>query len=309
MATFGHVTLSGTSVITVENKIVGGFFSMGAVGGTADSITAKFYISDAAKLMRCALYDSDSNLVANGVTEEISVPVGTAIERTFNFEGTKPILIADASYFLCVWSESAAGFGYLRFVPSGAIGVEYDNETYNNFPDTLSLVVHDSTAIPAIYCTYTEVGGVEHTHSASDTLAISDSLAVAANYKVALADTLGIGDSLATPVMQFNVPLSDTLSMSDALTSAVMEFKVALADTLSMSDLLSVAATYNVELADTLAISDSLSPAAQYVVALADTLEISDSLAAEIVVIEIRRRVGLVRKVGLPTAQNVGLGM
>ena len=53
------------------------------------------------------------------------------------------------------------------------------------------------------------VGGVEHTHSASDTMTISDSISVAATYNVALADTLGISDSVTAvipPIVVKKIP-------------------------------------------------------------------------------------------------------
>jgi len=131
-----------------------------------------------------------------------------------------------------------------------------------------------------IFDAYGDVaGGVEHTHSASDTMAISDSLSPALTMNVALQDTHAIGDSLATPVMTFNVALDDTLAISDSLAVAAT-YNVALADTLNMSDSLLGAATYAVALADTLGISDSLAVAATYSVALADTMTMSDALLA-----------------------------
>ena len=78
--------------------------------------------------------------------------------------------------------------------------------------------------------------GVEHTHTPSDTLAMSDNLSAMKIIHHSGGDTLVIGDSLGTPEMTFNVELADTMSMSDSITVA-MTFNVALADTLGISDL------------------------------------------------------------------------
>jgi len=164
----------------------------------------------------------------------------------------------------------------------GAIGTDYPETTFDS--EDLDL----------------QEAGVEHTHNASDTMAISDSLAAAMTFNVALQDTHAIGDSLATPVMEFGHAADDTLAMSDALTSAAMQFNVALddtlvisdsldalkilhhsaSDTLTISDALEAAMTFNIALDDNLSLSDALTSAVMtFRVALADTLGISDSLA------------------------------
>lgn len=145
----------------------------------------------------------------------------------------------------------------------------------------------DSDGMYTFYAVWDVSAGTEHEVSASDTLTISDSLS-------------------AEKILHYSA--SDTLTISDSLGTAA-EYKVALADTLTMTDLLSVAATYNVALADTLNISDSLSPAAEYVIGLADTLDMSDALVVGLILAEIRRRGMIPRKLGLPRAQNVGVGM
>jgi len=154
--------------------------------------------------------------------------------------------------------------------------------------------------------------GAELTHSASDTLSMSDSLSPAMQFNVPLSDTLSIGDSLATPVMQFNVPLSDQLNMSDALTSAIMQFNVPLSDTLSIGDSLATPVMqFNVSLSDQLNMSDALtSVVMQFNVPLSDILAISDSLAAvliegEIVVVP-RKKGGRIH--GLKPARVIKAG-
>jgi len=149
-----------------------------------------------------------------------------------------------------------------------------------------------------------KAGGEEHTASASDTLAITDSLAAAATFNVTAADTHTSGDALTNAALTMPVTAgpdtlaisdvltnaeliirttaADTLSMSDALTLAELIIKATATDTLAMSDVLtSVVATFNVNLADTLAMSDA-SPlaAATYNVALDDTLNMSDNVIA-----------------------------
>jgi len=115
--------------------------------------------------------------------------------------------------------------------------------------------------------------GIEHTHSASDTLAISDSIGV---------------------VMAFGHSVADTLSTSDTLT-AVAAYKHSASDTLAIGDSMAPAMTFNVVAADTLNLSDSLAALKVLHHSASDTLEISDNLVAVLIegVIVIRRKRGV----------------
>jgi len=155
MATFGYTGADGANTTDIENVICGGKFTMGAINGAGDSITAYVSSDGIAKKMKCALYDSDSNLVTNGVTEEKSIITegGLPYERTFNFIGTKPLLVANADYYIVVWSESTVGTAYLWDTTEFGSLKYYKSETYNSFPSSVlfTVTLHDKANI---YCTY-----------------------------------------------------------------------------------------------------------------------------------------------------------
>jgi hypothetical protein len=152
--TFGDSGLTGTTNLVMEDCIRGGKFQMGAVGGTGDSITAKITITTPAKKVKCAIYNADNTLLANSVTEEITVPVQAATATTFNFGATKPVLVASTWYYISVWSESESEYGYILCTVSGGDGIFYDDQTYNGFPSTWTGTTLDADGLLAIYCTY-----------------------------------------------------------------------------------------------------------------------------------------------------------
>jgi hypothetical protein len=126
---------------------------MGAIGGTGNSITVKLRIVTAAHKVKCALYDSDSNLVLNGVTEEITVPVQGATATTFNFVGTKPILTANAFYYICTWAENTTGSAD-NYIAGGGLGYVIKGLAYGSYPSSIVFEPYMEDGLMAIYCTY-----------------------------------------------------------------------------------------------------------------------------------------------------------
>ena len=260
-------------------------------GSTLKITSVKFYLTKDASptgLGHAVLY------AHSGTYGTSSVPTGAALATsddfdvsdlaynlaliTFNFTGEEQYeMQADTKY--CIVFENPAS-GTINISSHTSTGVDSSSPTHDgnalNYLDGgwAALSTND---IP-FYVYGEAAGGVEHTHFSTDTLAMSDSLAVAATYNVALADTLAMNDSLAALKVLLH-SASDTLAINDVL-AAVMQFNVALDDKLNMSDALAAAATYNVALADKLNISDSLAFAATYAVALADTMNMSDAMTA-----------------------------
>jgi len=110
--TFGDITVVGTSTIAIEDIIYGGYFQMGAVDGTGDSITAKVrgFVDGQSNTGKCALYNADNTLVTNSETEEEEIPYHLGNDyHTFNFGATKPILVANAWYWIVIWADTTAG--------------------------------------------------------------------------------------------------------------------------------------------------------------------------------------------------------
>jgi hypothetical protein len=159
--TFGDVTLSGGTILSFSADICGGYFQMGAIDGTGDNITVKLRMPDSAENAQCAIYNMDKTLLANSVTEEKLIPRTTeTAEYTFNFGATKPILTANAWYFIVVWGDNIGGRKWCWYVTSGGSGVNHDtNSGYNTWPDPWDNTSVDSDGLFAGYCSYTEGGG------------------------------------------------------------------------------------------------------------------------------------------------------
>ncbi|MBE3114304.1 MAG: hypothetical protein IMZ59_02160 [Actinobacteria bacterium] len=157
--TFGDTAFAGTSALGIESFIYGGYFQMGAIGGTGTSITAKLAIFTAEHKVKCALYNADKTLLANSVTEEKTVTVAAPTIITFNFGETKPTLVANAWYHIVVWSESTSGGASIYRVSSGGYGISYQNLAYGAFPNPWVPTLISAAYLENIYCTYTEAGG------------------------------------------------------------------------------------------------------------------------------------------------------
>lgn len=258
-------------------------FAAPAESGVADSISAFFTVVDAEKNVQCALYEyvDHSSDYAGGriaVTEEKGVS-STGV-NTFNFGDPKPSVVASTNYYLVMQGSDASDDVDLK-IKAASLG---DKSFYKNaivqfsaFTDPMVSEVSSSWTY-GIYCTYTPVAGEEHTHVASDTIAISDSFAAKMAFKQALSDSVTIADSMA-PVMTFKQALSDTVNISDAI-AVVAAYKVAIADTIIISDSIVAAAKYVVALADTINISDSSAAELILKIALSDTMQITDSMVA-----------------------------
>ena len=155
--TFGN-TETSSNPTTIQDNIKGGYFQMGSNTGYGTSITAYLSNTGSTKNAKCALYNSSKNLVANSMTEEKSYSYGW---NTFNFGTTKPVLTANAWYYIVVWSSTGSGLGNLFYTTSGGNGLFYDSETYvagsyNGFPSPFEGTAEDADGLASIYCTYYE---------------------------------------------------------------------------------------------------------------------------------------------------------
>jgi len=140
--TFGN-TGTGTSGQDGDD-IPGGYFQMGSISGTADSITAYFSTAGGANNGRAAIYDitNENTSVQDGWVE-------------FDFT-TGPTLVANALYYLVVFTDSFKS--ELQYTTTGGDGLYIDaGETYPNFPDPYAATVVDSNYLVSIYSTYTEI--------------------------------------------------------------------------------------------------------------------------------------------------------
>jgi hypothetical protein len=156
MAIFGHTADDATASDDLGDEIGFCYFQMGNIDGIADSITAKIKrLLPVPNRFKCAIYDAALNLVINGVTEEKSLNLADWTWTTFNFTGVKPLLTANAYYYLCVWANR----GWVRMhggVPAGEHAFN-DYEVYDGYPATLTKDETWNTFELLTYCTYTLV--------------------------------------------------------------------------------------------------------------------------------------------------------
>jgi len=155
---FGYETRGGSSA-SIKNGIRG-YRSTCTYGGNAKSITVWLRVTTASKRVRCAIYDTSYNLIAQ--TEERTIPAGTNNWQTFNFAAPYPQLSAGTDYWLVAWGQSASGVLEIYY-DSGPSGVGlYTGRTYSSagFPSSLTSPTIQSRRY-SIYCTYEYVGGDE----------------------------------------------------------------------------------------------------------------------------------------------------
>ena len=156
--TFGN-TGTSTSTTTIKDYIGGGYFQMEDYTGYGESITAYLLLGGKAKTAKCAIYDSSKNLVANSMTEELSYTTGW---NTFYFGTNKPVLTANAWYYIVIWGSSTdKKEGDLYYATSGGSGVftqsvTYVSGSYNGFPNTFTTSTVDADGLGSIYCTFNE---------------------------------------------------------------------------------------------------------------------------------------------------------
>ena len=293
MATFGNNQTTNTSNYTVEDAIRAGYFQMGAADGTADSISVYLTVTVASHKMKCALYDSDGNLVSNGVTEELTVTTRNKTWTTFNFTGTKPTLTANAWYYIAVWSIATGGFATYYYQTSGGSGAYKKSQTYNSFPSSITWDTDDADGNSCIYCTYS-VAGEALTKNLSDSTALAETIKFDIGVKP--TDSLTMTEAL-TSQSTFNVNIQDSLSLSELIAHTIQTF---LSETLNLSESESVQLfkALTQELSDTLTlgetikfdmgatISDSLTvgevliAAAAYKIALQENITFAEALVA-----------------------------
>ena len=151
MATFGTTSGGNTSQDTNGNFIVGSYKTLTELG-QADSISAYIYKGAGANAkIKFALYDSSKNFIAS--TEE-----GTAVADdnyhmiTLNFAAPKPVLAA-GDYWILIWLENTAGAVY-QYCVNLTHGRNYEAKTYNGWPASVTLADHQEID-PILYCTYT----------------------------------------------------------------------------------------------------------------------------------------------------------
>lgn len=279
--TFGDTDKGATA--TLFGEWVAGLVASPANDGTANSITCSISSGGSSgERAKVVLYNDDATSVLAISAEEVA----TDGDHTWDFVTPYSVLAAN-DYIVAFLTKSGTTIILYFNVDGGSFVRLYDSDVNFTTGECPSPFVGDTDARGYLFCTYTPGDGEAHEHTASDTVAISDAFSAKMDFKQALSDSVNISDSMAP----------------------VAKFKQALADTVGITDSLATVATYKYSTSDTMDISDVMAAAAAYKVALADTITISDEMAYDIVILEIKRRAALARKIGLPRAQNIGIGI
>jgi hypothetical protein len=152
---FGYSTKGASGDRNDDLKIQGSKFTC-PLNGTADRIVVYIDAEQADGNFKCAIYDSDLNLVPNGSTEERYL----YDERgwyTFNFDpNSKPSLSGDADYWLVVWSDvGKQSSNYFYDTGSTNQGM-VKALPYDSFPSTITDPTYNDRKY-SIYCTYTYI--------------------------------------------------------------------------------------------------------------------------------------------------------
>jgi len=140
--------------------------------GSLASISAYFNRLVGGTYAKCAIYDSDYNLLTNGETEKKEIPTGLQW-HTFNFP-IPPEVSESTTYFLVLW---VSGHFYLTYDSSiEACSREVlSGQVVNSFPVTWNPPNKDVAHDISIYATY-KTGGELHISTLDELQAMKDNL-------------------------------------------------------------------------------------------------------------------------------------
>lgn len=150
--TFGKTDQGAlTRVLT---GVIQGPVASPASNGTGVNIGAWISNSQLDKNVKCALYDTSGNMIANGATEEKAVVAGDNQNLTFDFLAA-PTLQSAATYWIFAWGEGNIGDLYLYYDEGGEPGGNrWKSLGYDGWPDPLE-GTGESSFLRSVYCTYT----------------------------------------------------------------------------------------------------------------------------------------------------------
>ena len=149
--TFGCTSLDGKAATEFSQGIRACKFTSGSAG-ELDSIS--IYLVDVGVTVdvKCAIYNSSKNLMANGTTEIKQVTVGQDDWMTFNFEGTKPTVLASTVYWLAFFHSTSIK---IYRGAGGSSQYAYRNIVWGDWPADFSGFSYGDYEA-AIYATYYE---------------------------------------------------------------------------------------------------------------------------------------------------------
>jgi hypothetical protein len=153
--TFGN-TNTGTAYYSIENNIVGSFFSA-TEDGWADSMTVYLQITSYTKNVKCAIYKlGDLSLVA--YTQERAIGQSSSPSwQTFSFTDSKPSLTSGTQYLLVAWSSFGYGGDAYLYRQDGSVNQAYYDLShfYGSWPNPFTVDSYGDRSY-CIYCSYTK---------------------------------------------------------------------------------------------------------------------------------------------------------
>jgi len=148
--TFGKTSKGASSFGTGENYIYTCKYTSGSAG-FIESITTFIRKTSGEGKIKCAIYDSSWNLLANGYTEEKDIDYNTNAWLTFNF-AIAPRVAAATEYNLAWWANTSTTSYYSA---GSADQVQYQQLPYGTWPDPLSPTPYAiADRAVSIYATY-----------------------------------------------------------------------------------------------------------------------------------------------------------
>lgn len=156
---FGSDGTSG-STSSIENICVAGYYQMNNHNGIANNITA--YISSGLSYSgyaKCKIYyGSNGTALVNGETTSTQITLKTYAVYIFTFINPKPILDADAYYYLTILAQSGTGVCFLVYSNTGTSTTTSKTATYDTFPTAWTSYTNiDTSSTPRIYCNYDDI--------------------------------------------------------------------------------------------------------------------------------------------------------
>ena len=141
----------------IANIIVASSFTM-IEGGRAVSMTVRLLIFNGVHSVKCAIYEyiAEGNvgaLVGETEVKSIGISIGP---KTFNFTGTKPVLLANKNYYLAVWANKPLGTNDAR-VATFTVGTTTrisKSLAFGSWPDPMTGEAPHDDQIGGITCTY-----------------------------------------------------------------------------------------------------------------------------------------------------------
>jgi hypothetical protein len=147
---FGQQT-QGTDNLSVGDCVAGGLFTC-TYGGTALTISGRFYTFESVVNVKCALYSSAGSLV--GYTEEKEINTSDWDLINFSFVGA-PVILEAVDYYIVAWSDQSDC--RLNLYYTGSTNIEHFHINYaGSFPSVFTHTPAEDKdgEEPCIYCTY-----------------------------------------------------------------------------------------------------------------------------------------------------------